>query len=682
MRSWEEVHRLHDQEHLSGRAIAKRLRMSRNTVRRLLELPEPPRYSRSSTSLLDPFRESIAALLEQDPTMPATVIRRRLVDLGYVGGLTILREYLATVRPHFVGSASPVRSAPQPVPIDEADTRPSGTLKTDWNTPPGSEPGMNLISTAFEIIMINRTNERLFKKPITEMLGKKCYQEFERRLEVCPHCPGAAALATGHPHRVETRGIRDDGTKYRVRLTAYPILGPGGTPAGFVEVEEDITEQKRTEDFAGLFHDLHSSLAATRDIRSAVRQALNLAFTLEGVDFGCAYLKTSRDGEYQTIAQRGTSRGLIDALLQGSVDRNAPAKSAGASAEAGSDAIARDSPGAVVLVPVSVDDRIIARLLLGSSTYAEFPAATTAALESLGRVAGSAIASFKAMQLEREVHENVRALMNELPLPVWSTDEADRVVFWNPAAERLLGWRMSDVMGSPLPLCPEVPKTLEDASAPPTGRQDDRAIRRLACFAKGGDIVDMSATLVPGGAILGRRSGSLTVVHEWSTREIARSPRRSSVSAAHTSEPPAPSRLVPGRHVLIVDHDDRERKNLKTAFNRSGLAVSTCRTAEEGIRRYGFSLREGRAFAFVVAPLLVPAGQGGLALASTLLKMDPRVKVVLSTDAPIIGLESHGLAGFVSRPCTLAEVTGLLETSLLDPDPTHRAVAVRADARV
>jgi hypothetical protein len=37
----------------------------------------------------------------------------------------------------------------------------------------------------------------LFRKPAKEMLGKKCYEEFERRVDVCPHCPGWQRLRRG-----------------------------------------------------------------------------------------------------------------------------------------------------------------------------------------------------------------------------------------------------------------------------------------------------------------------------------------------------------------------------------------------------------------------------------------------------------------------------------------------------
>jgi transposase len=89
---WAEVHRLHDAEGMSKAAIAAKLGMSRTTVYRLLALDGPPVYQRRPAgSQVDGFADAIAAMLGEDPRVPATVIATRLRPLGYEGSLTILR---------------------------------------------------------------------------------------------------------------------------------------------------------------------------------------------------------------------------------------------------------------------------------------------------------------------------------------------------------------------------------------------------------------------------------------------------------------------------------------------------------------------------------------------------------------------------------------------------------------
>ena len=54
-------------------------------------------------------------------------------------------------------------------------------------------------------------------------------------------------MATGEPAEVETTGIRDDGGHVPVRIHAFPLIEPDGSVSGFIELVEDITEQKRAE---------------------------------------------------------------------------------------------------------------------------------------------------------------------------------------------------------------------------------------------------------------------------------------------------------------------------------------------------------------------------------------------------------------------------------------------------
>jgi transposase len=119
---WAEVQRLFHREGLAKRTIARRLGMSRTTVIRLLALSGPPEYARPRTgSQLDPYRDEIAALLAADPTVAATVIRERLQRAGYRGGITILKDHLAAVRPEFLAARAFQRTSYLPGEIVQLD---------------------------------------------------------------------------------------------------------------------------------------------------------------------------------------------------------------------------------------------------------------------------------------------------------------------------------------------------------------------------------------------------------------------------------------------------------------------------------------------------------------------------------------------------------------------------------
>ncbi len=126
---WAEVRRLYHREHLSKSAIARRLGMSRPTVIRLLELPHPPRYERRPVgSKLDPHKDQIAEMLDQDAEVPATVILQHLRRRGYAGGITILKEHVASLRPAFLAARAYQRTTYLPGELAHGDWwEPEGT---------------------------------------------------------------------------------------------------------------------------------------------------------------------------------------------------------------------------------------------------------------------------------------------------------------------------------------------------------------------------------------------------------------------------------------------------------------------------------------------------------------------------------------------------------------------------
>jgi len=93
-----EIHRLKDLG-WSERRIAIELRVGRTTVKKYLENPDQGfAKKRPGPSKLDPYRDLIDQLLEQDPLVKAPVILQRLQQNGFDGEITILRDYLQKIR--------------------------------------------------------------------------------------------------------------------------------------------------------------------------------------------------------------------------------------------------------------------------------------------------------------------------------------------------------------------------------------------------------------------------------------------------------------------------------------------------------------------------------------------------------------------------------------------------------
>lgn len=100
---WAEIRRLKFVEGLTQREIHRRTGVHRDTIRRALGSPVPPRYGPrpARASKLDPFVATITELLEEDATLSGVRIREELEALGYGGGKSILDDLLRELRPRF-----------------------------------------------------------------------------------------------------------------------------------------------------------------------------------------------------------------------------------------------------------------------------------------------------------------------------------------------------------------------------------------------------------------------------------------------------------------------------------------------------------------------------------------------------------------------------------------------------
>ena len=122
------IHRLHWSEHWSVRKIARHLHLGRRTISQYLVTPARSAARRQRASKLDPFKATIAELLEQDAKASAMVIAQRLRPLGFTGGLSILKDYLHAVRAQTAVQRAYVRMEPGPGERFEIDWGHFGAL--------------------------------------------------------------------------------------------------------------------------------------------------------------------------------------------------------------------------------------------------------------------------------------------------------------------------------------------------------------------------------------------------------------------------------------------------------------------------------------------------------------------------------------------------------------------------
>jgi transposase len=139
-----EVLRLGLVEGVTVRAIAKRLKMSRKTVRKILGRhrapPKPAAEPRGS--ILDLYEPAIRAVLDDTPTMLAPAVLERLRPLGYTGGVTILRDRFRRLRPRDRRAA-----------FLTLDFAPAEAMQVDWADFGFALPGVPRRVSAFVAVL-------------------------------------------------------------------------------------------------------------------------------------------------------------------------------------------------------------------------------------------------------------------------------------------------------------------------------------------------------------------------------------------------------------------------------------------------------------------------------------------------------------------------------------------------
>jgi transposase len=148
-----EIHRL---KHLgwSDRKIARYLRIDRGSVKKYANHPDSVQKRSNRASKLDPYRDHINMLLDEDPTASAPVVLQRLMDAGFDGKVTIVRDYLRQLR----GKRKQRRA------YTRFESAPGEQMQIDWGH--------------FDSVEYGDTRRRLYALVVVEAFSRMMYVRF------------------------------------------------------------------------------------------------------------------------------------------------------------------------------------------------------------------------------------------------------------------------------------------------------------------------------------------------------------------------------------------------------------------------------------------------------------------------------------------------------------------------
>ncbi len=109
------------------------------------------------------------------------------------------------------------------------------------------QDGISVLDKDLNILRVNGWMKKMygFRGRLT---GRKCFEAYQKRSELCPWCPTVKAMETGRPQcEVVPYPFMEGGTGW-MELSAYPLVDGEGRVTGVIEHVKDITEKKKAEE--------------------------------------------------------------------------------------------------------------------------------------------------------------------------------------------------------------------------------------------------------------------------------------------------------------------------------------------------------------------------------------------------------------------------------------------------
>jgi len=119
------------------------------------------------------------------------------------------------------------------------------------------------------------------------------------------------------------------------------------------------------------------------------------------------------------------------------------------------------------------------------------------------------------------------------------------------------------------------------------------------------------------------------------------------------------------RRVLVMDDEAMIRQVTEQLLTANGYDVALSTDGLEAINLYIGAKEAENPFDLVLLDLSVKSGLGGMPTMKRLLEIDPHVRAIISSgysDDPVIqNFKQYGFMGAITKPFTLAELTGVME---------------------
>jgi len=176
------------------------------------------------------------------------------------------------------------------------------------------------------------------------------------------------------------------------------------------QLTNEISERRKVEDALILQRDLGNKLCKTPDLTEALDLILKTAVQLDGIDSGGIYLADEKTGTFDLSSSHGISAHFLSKFSgdNGPTSIRNPLYLSSTQIQASEEVEEQYKDlTAVAIIPVQIEDEVVAVLSIGSHSYNEFPPRDRHTLEAMAIQIASYIARLRAEQMALEKQSGI-----------------------------------------------------------------------------------------------------------------------------------------------------------------------------------------------------------------------------------------------------------------------------------
>jgi PAS domain S-box-containing protein len=254
----------------------------------------------------------------------------------------------------------------------------------------------------------------------------------------------------------ENQVYRKDGSKVWLSEDVRVLKDRNGKILYYEGIVQDITDRKRAEELLRAQRDLALAIGKAGSFEEGMRVCLETAIRISEMDCGGIYFFDESSGALDLILHQGLSAEFVASASHYEKDApNSQLVMAGRAIYSEhlqlgvplDKAERREDLGAIAVIPILHEDRIISCMNIASHTRAEVPAFARGALEAIAAQIGNAIIHLRTEEALRRSEARYKELWERAPVAYHVLDPDGKIAKVNQTEASLLGYQVHEMVG-------------------------------------------------------------------------------------------------------------------------------------------------------------------------------------------------------------------------------------------